>query len=104
MKRLAAIVVAALALAGSANAQTTQTKEEKKEGTQLLLEAVEIPQNQEKSFVRPNLFYKIGVIDGYSFIEFYADKNYFNKNMLTYGIGRGFSAASEIVTGSDTTN
>lgn len=91
-------VAAALVLAGSVNAYAQDNN------VKFVGEAAAIHENTDRSFVRPNIFYKITGIDGYTFVEFYGDENYFGKNMLTKKIGKGFSAMSEIVVGSQTDN
>src|SRR3990172_3714473 len=52
------------------------------------------------SFIRPNLFYKIAGVDGYTFVEFYRNDTFFGKTMLNRKLGKGFKAGAEIIYGS----
>ena len=70
-------------------------------GVKFVGEAAAIHKDAERSFVRPNILYKVAGIDGYTFIEFYHDENYFGKNILAKAVGGGFSATAETVFGSD---
>ena len=67
--------------------------------------SVEIVQskNNPTSFIRPNLFYKIFGLDGYSFFEFYRNENFFGKTIISKDFGvraKGVKPTAEIVYGS----
>ncbi len=68
--------------------------------------SVDIVQSEKEpaSFIRPNLFYKLLGMNGYSFFEFYRDENFFGKTILSKDLGKGAKATGEIVYGSGFTD
>ncbi|HLC77065.1 MAG TPA: hypothetical protein VJH04_02575 [archaeon] len=97
---MTAIPLAAVLLAGAPIEASGQNAEER---VKLSVDAVG-SESQGASFVRPNIFYKLGSVDGFTFIEFYSDKTYFGKTMLSKEIGRMFSLTGELAYGSSDAN
>lgn len=99
---MTAIPLAAVLLAGAPREASGQNTAE--EPVKLSVDAVG-SEARGVSFVRPTIQYKLPLgIDGTSFFEFYLDKTYFGKTILSKGIGRRFSLTGELAYGSSVAN
>jgi len=92
-------IVTALAVPALAQEKPQPAEDRKIEMT---AEAV-VSENRRESFVRPNIFYKIGGLDAYTFFEFYGNEEYFGKTMVSR-TWKGVGPTGELVVGSDTRN
>ncbi|MBS3050757.1 MAG: hypothetical protein J4400_01255 [Candidatus Aenigmarchaeota archaeon] len=93
-KIIAALGIAAV-MAGPASAQDKKIE--------MTAEAV-VSENRQESFVRPNIFYRIGNMKAYTFFEFYRSEEYFGKTIIGKDMWKGFGPTGELVVGSDTRN
>ena len=57
-------------------------------------------EKSEASLVRPNLFYKVLGLNGYTFVESYRDENFFGKTILSKDLGSRVKPTVEFVYGS----